>query len=153
MIYLSAGNTTRFFYYSGKVTETYSNSKISYYDETITMTYTGARTITNKFNCGTKLLSKGEILTQSDKKIVLEWSTTLACRPVQGEECSLTENGERTLEGEELFYVELMRNCWQADSIRRPSARQVVRILKHWRRHCEGEQQADIWQDFGLIFE
>ena len=44
---------------------------------------------------------------------------------------------EKLLEGKEKCYVELMKSCWQADTQLRPSARDVVKILKKWERYCE----------------
>lgn len=50
---------------------------------------------------------------------------------------------EQALKGREKCYAELIKGCWQAESSRRPSARQVVKILKNWEVYCE--PIADLW--------
>lgn len=50
---------------------------------------------------------------------------------------------EDTLKGRDKCYAELIKNCWQADSLQRPSARQLVKILKHWNSFCE--PHPDLW--------
>ena len=50
---------------------------------------------------------------------------------------------EESLEGREKCYTELIKNCWQAESAQRPSARELVKSLKNWEFCCE--PTADLW--------
>jgi hypothetical protein len=50
---------------------------------------------------------------------------------------------EKELDGKEKCYAELMKNCWQADTQQRPSARELVKILKKWEQYCEPVSDLD----------
>lgn len=55
---------------------------------------------------------------------------------------------EKLLCGKERCYAELMKSCWQAETNRRPSAREVVKILKKWELHCEPSEEICIQSTF-----